>query len=1008
MRLVHRLALFIAAVLIPFTLAAQTIDPARYADMKWRHIGPFRGGRTVGAAGVPQQPNVFYVGVNNGGVWKTTDYGLTWTPVFDDQPTQSIGTVAVAPSDPNIVYAGSGEGLQRPDLSVGDGIYRSGDAGKTWEHLGLHDAWQIGAILVDPRDPNRLFVAALGHPYGPNAERGVFRSTDGGRTFQKVLYKDENTGAIDLAFDPANAQTVYATLWAARQGPWEYNNAYTGTTSGLFKSTDGGTTWRPLTNGLPSGADGLGRIGIAIAPSAPNRMYAWVTAARGTGIYRSDDAGANWTRVNTEARVTGRGDDFGNVRVDPANPDIVYAANTSTYRSTDGGHTFTAIKGAPGGDDYHTIWINPTNPDIMLIAVDQGATITVNGGRTWSSWYNQPTAQMFHVAADNRFPYWVYGGQQESGSAGVASRSDYGQITFREWHPVGVEEYGYAAPDPLHPGIIYGGKVTRYDEKTGQVQNVGPIIVRNDQDRFDRTAPILFSAADPHMLLFATQRLYKTLNGGRSWSIISPDLTRAKSTVPPNLGIYAGEASKAEHRGVIYSIGPSPLNAAVIWTGSDDGAVQVTRDGGAHWRDVTPPALTPWSKVTQIDASHFDPETAYISVSRFRTDDLAPLVFRTHDGGATWTAIASGLASDAPVNVVREDPRVKGLLYAGTERDAYVSFNDGDAWQPITLNLPHTSVRDLIIHGDDLVVATHGRGFWILDDIAPLRELARELGGRVSAKSTDARGRVSANSTDARRRVSANSTETRPLYAPQTARRLRRNQYTDTPLPPEFPAGQNPPDGAILDYYLAETPSAPIALEIRTTSGAIVRRFASDDRPEPFDEKAVNVPTYWIRPPQLLLASKGMHRFIWDLRYAPPGAVSHEYPISAIAGDTPREPLGVLVLPGKYIVALTVNGRTSTKPLVVTMDPRLTVTPVALSQQFSLATRLVKMMNESYAAWQHAPADARRQFATLNRDLATAYEVIEGADAAPTAQASTSVASLEQRAAALASRQRPR
>ncbi|MBI3400382.1 MAG: hypothetical protein HY048_03085 [Acidobacteria bacterium] len=526
-----------------------TTDPALYADLRWRHIGPLRGGRTVGAAGVAQQPNLFYIGVNNGGVWKTTDFGQTWTPIFDDQPTQSIGAVAVAPSDPNIIYVGSGEGLQRPDLSVGDGLYKSTDAGRTWQHLGLGDARQIGAVLVDPKDPARLFVAALGHPYGANDERGVYRSTDGGRTFQRVLYKDENTGAIDLAFDPSNAQTVYAVLWAARQAPWEYGNAYTGPTSGLFKSTDGGTTWAPLTRGLPTYAGGLSRIGIGLAPNNPNRIYAWVTA-KTSGLYRSDDAGASWTQMNTENRVWGRGEDFANVRVDPADADIVYAANTSTYKSTDGGRTFTAFKGAPGGDDYHTIWINPANPQIMLIASDQGATITVNGGQTWSSWYNQPTAQMFHVTADNRFPYWVYGGQQESGSAGVASRSDFGEITTRDWHTVGVEEYGYAAPDPLHPGIIFGGKVTRYDERTGEVQQVGPVVVRDGQDRFVRTAPILFSQADPHVLFFATQRLYKTINYGQSWSIVSPDLSRTGTSmpaVPASLGVYASDAAKSEH-----------------------------------------------------------------------------------------------------------------------------------------------------------------------------------------------------------------------------------------------------------------------------------------------------------------------------------------------------------------------------------------------------------------------------------------------------------------------------
>jgi photosystem II stability/assembly factor-like uncharacterized protein len=964
-------------------LNADAVDPARYSALRWRAIGPFRGGRTVGAAGVVQQPNVFYIGVNNGGVWRTTDYGQTWSPIFDDQPTQSIGAIAVAPSDPNVIYVGSGEGLQRPDLSVGDGLYKSTDAGKTWQHLGLRDARQIGAVLVDPKDPHRVFVAALGHPYGPNDERGVFRSTDGGRTLQKVLYKDENTGAIDLAFDPANAQTVYAVLWAARQGPWEYNNAYAGATSGLFKSTDGGTTWQPLTRGLPAAADGLSRIGIGIAPTDPRRIYAWVTAAT-SGLYRSDDAGASWRLMNTEPRVWGRGDDFANVRVDPSNPDVLYAANTSTYRSTDGGRTFTAIKGAPGGDDYHTIWINPTNHDIILIAADQGATITVNGGETWSTWYNQPTAQMFHVAADNRFPYWLYGGQQESGSAGVVSRSDYGAIMFRDWHPVGVEEYGYAAPDPLHPGIIYGGKVTRFDERTGEVQNVGPVVVRDGKDRFVRTAPILFSQADPHVLFFATQFLYKTINGGRRWTTISPDLSRPNPDIPSTLGIYAGDAAKAAHRGVIYAIGPSPLNVNVIWTGSDDGAVHMTRNGGVTWSNVTPKELTAWSKVTQIDASHVDPATAYISVSRFRVDDLTPLVFRTHDAGRTWTKIARGMAADAPVNVVREDPRVKGLLFAGTERGVYVSFNDGDEWQPLTLNLPRSSVRDLVVHGDDLAIATHGRGFWILDNMTPLRELARAASREPF------------------------------LYTPAVAYRLRRNQNTDTPLPPEFPAANNPPDGAIVDYYLDADAAMPVTLEILTASGALVRRYSSADVPEPLGEKEINVPLYWVRPPQILSASKGMHRVVWDLRYPAPAAVQRDFPISAIYRDTPREPLGVLAVPGTYQVKLTINGRTYAQPLTLKMDPRATITTLGLTQQFTLATKIADMMNRSVAAIARqssvvkpspgpspsppSPAPGLpSDLTSLNNDLATAYDVVEGADRAPTTQARQAVAALEKR-----------
>src|SRR5437588_524356 len=842
--------------------ADATYAPPLFQEMRWRHIGPFRGGRTVGAAGVAQQPNVFYIGVNNGGVWKTTDYGLTWTPIFDDQATQSIGAVAVAPSDPNVVYVGSGEGVQRPDLSVGDGIYKSTDAGRTWTHLGLGEARQIGTLIVDPRDPNRVFVAALGHPYGPNGERGVFRSVDGGRTWQRVLYEDENTGAIDVAFDPANAQIVYAALWAARQAPWEYNNAYTGATSGLFKSIDGGDTWQPLTRGLPTVAQGLSRIGIGIAPSNPRRIYAW------------------------------------------------------------------------------------------LIASDQGATITVNGGQTWSLWYNQPTAQMFHVAADNRFPYWLYGGQQESGSAGVASRSDYGEISFREWHSVGVEEYGYAAPDPLHPGVVFGGKVTRYDERTGDVQNVGPVVIRDENDRFDRTAPIIFSPVDPHALFFASQRLYKTINGGRSWTIVSGDLTRANPGVPRSLGIYTADASKSAHRGVIYAIGPSPKDVNLIWVGSDDGLVHATRDGGAHWTDVTPKELTAWSKVTQIDPSHFDPNTAYVSVSRFRVDELTPLVFRTHDGGTTWTKITHGMADNAPVNVVREDPIVKGLLFAGTERDVYVSFDDGDRWQPLTLNLPHSSVRDLVVHGDDLAIATHGRGFWILDDITPLRQLNRGPEMAAPPSGVADNGRLSNRG--------AGLSAPPILFKPQIAYRLRRNQNTDTPLPPEVPAGQNPPDGAIINYYLPTDAAGPVTLEILSGSASLsgagsaspsgersnlVRRYSSDDRPEPLNEKELTVPTYWIRPPRVLASSKGMHRFVWDYRYPPPEAFQRDLPISAVYLDTPPEPLRVLAPPGTYVVKLTVGGRSFTEPLTLKMDPRASIGVAGLTRQFMLATKIVDMMH---------------------------------------------------------------
>src|SRR3954451_17189898 len=566
-------------------LTAQSFNPANYAGLRWRDIGPYRGGRTVGAAGIPAQPNVFYIGVNNGGVWKTDDYGRTWRPIFDDQPTGSIGAVAVAPSDPNTVYVGSGEGLQRPDLSVGDGIYKSTDAGKTWRHLGLRDGQQIPAILVDPRNPNRLFAAVLGHPYGPNPERGVFRSTDGGESWQKVLYKDEHTGAVDLAFDPANPQTVYAVLWQARQGPWE-NGAFSGPNSGLFKSTDGGTSWKQLTGGLPSFAQWLGRIGIGVAPSDPARMYALVESRENGGLYRSEDAGASWRLVNREQRIYGRGNDFACVRADPKNKDIVYVANISTYRSTDGGQTFTAIKGAPGGDDYHTIWINPAHPEILLLASDQGATISVNGGVTWRSWYNQTTAQFYHVITDNQFPYSVSGGQQESGSVGIVSRGNDGAITFRDWHPVGAEEYAYIAPDPLHPDIIYGGRVNRYSRRTGDVKDVAP----KGKYRYLRTAPLLFSEVDPRVLFLGSEKVLKTTDGGETWSEISPDLSRDSYAIPASVASY-GDAAKeqATRRGVVYSLGLSRLNVNTIWAGTDDGLIHITRDGGKNWKNVTPP-----------------------------------------------------------------------------------------------------------------------------------------------------------------------------------------------------------------------------------------------------------------------------------------------------------------------------------------------------------------------------------------------------------------------------------
>jgi photosystem II stability/assembly factor-like uncharacterized protein len=910
-----RLLVFLTIVITQF-VQAQQFSSDMYKDMRWRMIGPFRAGRTVGATGIPGHQNVFYIGVNNGGVWRSSDFGHTWVPIFDDQPTGSIGALAVAPSNPNIIYVGSGEGLQRPDLSVGDGVFKSTDTGKTWKFMGLNDAQQIGAVLVDPHDPNKVYVAVLGHPYGSNDQRGVFKSTDGGASWAKILFKDENTGAIALAFDPSNSDIIYADLWAARQGPWE-NGAWEGKTSGLFKSIDAGKTWRQLTKGLPGVPEGLGRIGFSIAGSDPNRMYATVEAEKKGGIYRSDNGGESWSFMNADARLWGRGDDFAEIDADPKNKDIVYVANTATYKSTDGGKTFTAFKGAPGGDDYHTIWINPENPDIILLAADQGATLTVNGGQTWSSWYNQPTAQLYHVSADNQFPYNLYSGQQESGSVGIASRGTDGQISFREWHPVGADEYAYVAPDPLNPNIIYGGKVSRYDKATGQVQNIAPEAIRSGKYRFLRTMPILFSPSDPQVLFLAANVLFKTMTGGQNWEIISPDLSRESPEVPSNIGIYNTPAlAKQPRRGVIYSVAPSPTDINIIWAGTDDGLIHVTWDGGKKWQNVTPAEMTAWSKVAQLDAGHFDPQTVYAAVNRIRLDDMKPHVYRTHDGGRTWKEIAKGLPVDGPVNVVREDPVQKGLLYAGTERAVYVSFNDGDDWQSLRLNMPATSIRDLIIHGDDIAVATHGRSFWILDNVTPLRQINE----RAAASGAF-------------------------FFKPQLAYRVRWNLNTDTPIPPEEPAGINPPDGAMIDYYL-KSDASDIKLEILDAAGSIVRRFSSADKPDVVDENSLPYPSYWFRPQQILSGKAGMQRFIWDLHYAPPPGIRRSYPMTAVLHDTPLSPVGPWVSPGEYTVLLKTNGETSTQTLIVKMDPRVSAPKEVLQEQFDLSMTCYNDLNK--------------------------------------------------------------
>ncbi len=859
---------FLLLILSQLNAQQNTIPPV-FSALEWRCIGPHRGGRTVGAVGVPQQPGTFYIGVNNGGVWKSTDYGRVWTPIFDDQPTGSIGDVAVAPSDPKVLYVASGEGLQRPDLSVGDGVYRSGDGGKTWTNTGLREGLQIGGLAIDPTNPDRVFAAVLGHPYGANTERGVYRTKNGGKTWEKVKYIDENTGAVQVTIDPKNPQIVYADFWANRLAPWE-NGEWKGPGSGLWKSSDGGESWTQLTKGLPTPAQGLGRIGFCICPSLPSRLYATVDCGEGnengekySGIYRSDDAGANWYRTNPDARIWGRGSDFAEIKADPKNPDIVYSANVVTWKSSDGAKTWQAFRGAPGGDDYHRIWINPNDPNIILLASDQGAIITVNGGQTFSSWYNQPTAQFYHVSTDNAFPYNVYGGQQESGSVCITSRGNDGQITFREWHPVAVEEYGYVAPDPLDPNIIYGGKITKYDKRTGQSQNIRPEAVRSGKYRFIRTAPVLFSPVDPRCLYFAGNVLFKTKNGGHSWDVISPDLTRESWEVPANVGVYDAEAeSSKRRRGVIYAVAPSQQDTNTIWAGTDDGLLHITRNGGRNWINITPSAVTDWSKVSQLDAGHFDNNTCYAAINRIRLDDLRPHILRTHDGGKSWQEITAGIPENEPINTVREDPLRKGLLFAGSENAVYVSFDDGDHWQSLRLNMPATSIRDLVVKDDDLVVGTHGRSFWILDNITPLRS---------SPKVGMQRGELPKII----------------LHKPQVAYRVRWNMNTDTPIPQEEPAGQNPPDGAMIDYVLGEDVQN-IQLQILDNQGVVVHTYRSDDRAP--EVSAVNIPLYWIRPFQVLSGKKGAHRFCWDMRYDPLNEGGASFPIAAVYGQTAPAP----------------------------------------------------------------------------------------------------------------------
>ncbi len=910
-------------------------DQKLFQELKWRSIGPFRAGRVLAVTGVRGQPEVYYFGSVGGGVWKTNDAGRTWKPIFDSQAIASIGAIAVAPSDSNVIYVGSGEADMRASISYGDGMYKSIDAGKSWAKIGLENTRQIGRILVDPRDANKIFVAALGHAYGPNADRGVFRSKDGGKSWQKILFHDENTGAIDLAFEPGNPRMIYAAMWQTRRPPWSIYAPSYGPGSGLYRSSDGGDHWEQLSgHGLPS--EGLGRMGIAFAPSNPRRIYLIVDAKEG-GLYRSNDSGQSWQRLSKDRRVWQRGWYFGEVSVDPKDPDTLYLPNTGSYQSHDGGKTFMAFKGAPGGDDYHELWIDPDEPRRMIMGCDQGAIVTRNRGETWSSWLNQPTGQFYHVSTDNQFPYWVYGAQQDSGSATVPSRGKFRSINLHDWRPMEAGgESDYIAPDPLNPGVVFGGSVTRQDFGNEQIQAMPPTIAHPGEYRRTWTLPLVFSPIDPHVLYFSSQVLFRTADGGSSWQVISPDLTREDPGVPRNLDpATAADVPKGKRHGVIYTIGPSNAHAGEIWVGTDDGQIQLTQDEGKSWENVTPPELTPWSKVTHLEASHSDAGTAYAAVDRHRLEDYAAYLYRTRDFGKTWQRVSSGIPEGSFLNCVREDPVRKGLLYACTEKGVYISFDDGDDWQPLQLNLPITSIRDLVVHEDDLVVGTFGRSFWILDDVTPLRQMDAQVAAADSW-----------------------------LFRPQTTYRVRPGYDQSTPVPMDEALAANPPDGAVLDYFIKEKSSLPIQLEILDSEGKVVRRFASDEQLSKTNPDDVPFQYEWVNNPQPLLAEAGMHRFVWDLHYALPKGVR-----SSFFGPT-----GPWAVPGNYVVKLTVGGKSSTQPLTIKMDPRVKTPQDALERQFNLASKLAGRLGEVSTALQQV-GDLRKQIEERKKESSGNAEI---------------------------------
>ncbi|HKW90129.1 MAG TPA: hypothetical protein VJN21_15365 [Candidatus Acidoferrales bacterium] len=929
-------------------IAAQ-VDPSLYSGMKWRLIGPYRAGRVTAVAGVPGNPAVYYIGTPGGGVWKTTSGGTVWKPIFDAAHVASIGAVTVAASDPKIIYVGTGE------QTDGDGVWKSTDSGLTWTHLGLDGTKYINSVIVDPKNPNIVIVGAMGIGT-PGKGRGVYKSTDGGKTWKQALFKDDETGIADMCADPGNPKVMYAALWrpqfrlfiqTAGGEPPKGPDAW------IYKSTDEGSTWKALeAKGMP--AEKWDRTGVAVAPGNHGKRVFAIVAQ---GLYRSDDAGETWRQITTDPRVFGDGY-FSRVFVDPKNPDTVYVVQTCLYRSTDGGATFTAFKGAPDGDDYHVLWIDPTNDDRMLLGVDQGAIISLDGGKTWSTWYNQPTGQLYHVSTDNHFPYNVYGAQQDSGSVAIPSRSDFGRIRDRDVFAPDGYEFGYIAADPVHNNLVFAdgspGTVIRLDRTTNQMVTV---LLQPSGHRASNNAPLMFSPTDPHTLYYGADSVFETTDGGTRWNIISPDLT-ARPKPPVGQKPPAGPQS-----GVITTLAPSPITGNVIWAGASDGIIQVTQDGGTTWQNVSPPEFGPRSFVSILDASPHDAGSAYAAVDNFQ--DTKPYFYRTNDYGKTWQKIADGLPEWGIARVIREDPVRKGLLYAGTDSGIYVSFDNGGHWQSLQLNLPTCSVRDLVVHGDDLDIATYGRSLWILDDVTPLRQASAEA---------------------------ANASVY--FYKPQTAVRVRWDNDWETPLPPEVPAGEDPPDGAFLDYYLKSAPQGDITMTITDSRGNIVREYASNPKPEKYDPAAV--PDYWFAPQAALPKHEGMNRFVWDLRYPNPPALNFGiFPPGlqkyvqfygtedAIPGVTPRlQPLGPQALPGDYQVALTVDGQTYRQALHVDMDPRVQASQYDLAEQLHMLQRMSSGMRASDAAYT-ALAPLKEALAERQKTLkanAQAKDAAKGAD----------------------------